>query len=249
MIQAVYFDLDNTLVDRSASIDRFAICFIRFFGSQLVDTDAARVATMIKAIDNGGYLPENSKHLTIFEAIGEGLSANLDWHITPAPSELSTFWRQVFPKCSVEMAGATQLINNLHRHGYFVGIISNGAHASREATVASTSFAHLIRQLVSSESAGVAKPNPEIFLNSVRKLGFNPNQCMYIGDHPVNDMHGAQLAGLSATLLHGFHPNLAPPKNIPIINELSEVMALLEAPRLKSYQRNLRTHLSNIDAS
>ncbi|EKJ5338223.1 HAD family hydrolase [Vibrio vulnificus] len=230
MIQAVYFDLDNTLVDRSASIDKFAISFMKFFGSKLVDTNVVQVANMIKAIDNGGYLPEDSKYSTIFEAIGENLSSRLNWENKPMPNELSAFWKQIFPQSSVEMAGAKELISNLHRQGYFIGIISNGAHASRKATLASTSFSHLVRQLVSSESFGAAKPNPGIFIHSSRKAGFSPSECMYVGDHPVNDMHGAQLAGMSATLLDGFHPNLVPPKNIQIINELSEVLALLKSP-------------------
>lgn len=229
MIKAVYFDLDNTLVHRSASIDKFTISFLDTYKSQLNDLNESTISSIIKSIGNGGYLSENSKYSKIFEAIGEELVLRLNWKVKPTSHELSEYWRIVFPQSSVEMPGAKELLVRLYSEDYFLGVISNGAHASREATLASTSFSHLISQLISSESSGVKKPSPEIFIGALSKVGFHPNECIYIGDHPVNDMQGAISAGLEAALLLGFHPNLAPPSNAHLVTELSEVIILLES--------------------
>jgi len=34
-----------------------------------------------------------------------------------------------------------------------------------------------------------------------------PEQCLYIGDHPVNDVQGATAAGMHALWMQGFHPD------------------------------------------
>jgi len=45
MIKAVFFDLDNTLVDLSKSIERFAQRFIQHFQDDLTECDWQRLAT------------------------------------------------------------------------------------------------------------------------------------------------------------------------------------------------------------
>jgi putative hydrolase of the HAD superfamily len=94
-----------------------------------------------------------------------------------------------------------------------VAIISNGARQSREATLAHLPFKHHVSALISSESAGCRKPDPAIFLHAAQALGMAPEQCLYVGDHPINDVSGAMAAGMSAVWLSGFHvwPEDEPP--------------------------------------
>jgi putative hydrolase of the HAD superfamily len=45
---------------------------------------------------------------------------------------------------------------------------------------------------------GVAKPNPEIYLRAIRRLGVEPATAVFIGDGADNELAGAERAGLRA---------------------------------------------------
>ncbi|WP_157729739.1 HAD family hydrolase [Bacterioplanes sanyensis] len=227
MIKAVFFDLDNTLVDRSASIERFAAAFVGHYQSRLQHSKAKPIASLIKHIDNGGYLPAGSPYKKVYEAIGSELALQLDWIEPVSADELTAFWRGEFPKNTVEMEGAQRLLQQLHNDRYYLGIISNGAHDSRQATVNNTSFQPLIRELVSSGGFGCSKPDARIFLAAIAAAGLQPSQCMYVGDHPVNDIQGALAVGMQATWLQGYHPASESAAEVNTIKHLSELVGFL----------------------
>ncbi|CAG9297931.1 HAD family hydrolase [Celerinatantimonas diazotrophica] len=230
MIKAIYFDLDNTLVDRIASIERFARTFVAHYSDYLVSVSWHKVASLIQQVDNGGYLAKGSKYKKIYEAIGCELRSSLLWSKEISSSEITTYWREQFPKSTVEMPGANRLLNWLFDNGYYIGIISNGSKLSRENTLKSTSFNGLISNLVSSEEFGVKKPNPDIFIKTANKAGFSPQECVYVGDHPVIDSQGALDAGMYSVLLTGFNSELAVPDNCFKIHYLSELTRVLKTP-------------------
>ena len=41
------------------------------------------------------------------------------------------------------------------------------------------------------------KPDPRIFQLALDHFGLEPEQCLYIGDHPLNDIQGAAKAGMN----------------------------------------------------
>ncbi len=76
-------------------------------------------------------------------------------------------------------------------------------------------------------SSGVSKPDPFIFTHTVRQAGFEPNECVYIGDHPLNDIMGATRAGMTAVWLAGFHTDVTLPINAPVVQNLVDVIHAL----------------------
>lgn len=227
-VKAIYFDLDNTLVDRRASIDRFAEVFVHHFKRQLNQATAEVIAERIQQIDCGGYLPSGSGYKKISQAIAGELYRWLDWVVPISETQIEAFWREQFPQCTVVMTGALETLTQLTEQGFHLGIISNGSHDSREKTVAATPFSHFIQQLVSSGQFGQKKPHPEIFLSTLEAAGFKPSQCLYVGDHPVNDIQGALSAGLHAVWLKGFHDSTRLPQQTPVITSLLELLSLIE---------------------
>lgn len=226
-VKAIYFDLDNTLVDRRASIDRFAEVFVHHFERQLNQANAEVIAERIQQIDCGGYLPSGSGYKKISQAIAGELYRWLDWVVPISETQLEAFWREQFPQCTVVMSGALETLTRLTERGFHLGIISNGSLDSREKTVAATPFSNFIQQLVSSGQFGQKKPHPEIFLSTLEAAGFKPSQCLYVGDHPVNDIQGALSAGLHAVWLKGFHEKKNLPKGAISIESLPEILNLV----------------------
>ncbi|WP_454914356.1 HAD family hydrolase [Variovorax gossypii] len=64
-----------------------------------------------------------------------------------------------------------------------VGIVSNGAESSRRETVARLSFRRHVTTVLSSERAGVKKPDPRVFTKAATELGLANSQSVFVGDH------------------------------------------------------------------
>jgi putative hydrolase of the HAD superfamily len=86
----VLFDLDDTLVDRCASLLRFAGVLHGAYASRLGDCDPSSIYPLIRAADNGGYRDR--------EAVAQELAEVLPWRDAPAAGELATYWTAEFPR-------------------------------------------------------------------------------------------------------------------------------------------------------
>ncbi|WP_065202175.1 HAD family hydrolase [Chromobacterium subtsugae] len=203
--QAVFFDLDNTLVHRNDSIDLYALQFWRDFGHAIGSGGAERVAEVIKRCDNGGYLPAGSPHGSIKQAVSHGLKTQIVWRQAVEQEALLDHWERYNAVCTAAMPGAAEAVAALLARGVRIGVISNGSHRTRLEKVARLPFASAIELTVSSESAGVGKPDAAIFRLAAEALGVAPAECWYVGDHPLNDVIGAAGAGMAPVWLSGFH--------------------------------------------
>ena len=72
-------------------------------------------------------------------------------------------------------------------HGYLLGLIERNRWS--------------FGTVVSSESAQAYKPDPRIFEGFCREAGVAPEEVLYVGDAPYDDVHGAKAAGMTVALL------------------------------------------------
>ena len=226
-IQGVLFDLDNTLAHRGLSIASYAARFATDHRERLAGASPDEIAALIMERDNGGYGVIGSPFATVREDIAATLATRLRWRDAPSTDELVHHWFEHFPTHSVEMPGATALLDRLAAAGVPVGIVSNGKESSRRGLVQHLGFDRRIRMLVSSERAGARKPDVRIFELAARELGVPADRCWFIGDHPVNDIAGARDAGMRAVWLEGFHAWPANAQRAPTIRALHELESLL----------------------
>lgn len=57
--------------------------------------------------------------------------------------------------------------------------------------------------LTFSDESGVTKPTPQVFLNTLERLGAQPSEAAHIGDLPETDLVGARAVGMRAILFLG----------------------------------------------
>lgn len=226
-IQAVLFDLDNTLTHRDQSVVVYARQFLQDFSYNLSSHELEKTVQIIRRIDNGGYpKKELLTHPSIAASVGHALTEALTWKTTPDLEELTQYWFQQFGMAAVAMQGAADLLQYLKQQQYSLAVISNGGHATRLKILEGLGFSHYFDEIISSELVGISKPKPEIFLETCQRLSIQPQQALYVGDHPVNDYAGAIGAGLNALLLNGFHEDVA---HIPQrIDKLKQVVDYLD---------------------
>ena len=226
-IRAVLFDLDNTLTHRDQSILAYSQHLAHTYQQQLQHDQISQIPSIIRRIDNGGYpKKELLTHPSIAASVGYALQQELTWSSLPDLDELTQFWFQQFGLSAVAMPGANSLLAELKQQGYKLAIVSNGGHATRLTILQGLGFSHYFDEIISSELVGISKPNPEIFLHTSRQLNIVPENCLFIGDHPINDIQGATQAGMKALWLQGFHKT-GVHKPINTIQNLAEIKQYL----------------------
>jgi len=188
-IQAVLFDLDNTLTHRDLTAQAYSRYLAEYYAPALKQVDSDKIIEIVRRIDNGGYpKKELLTHGSIGASAAYALLQELSWLNPPTIDELAHFWFSQFGRFAVEMPAAEQVLTQLKDEGYQLAIVSNGGHDTRLNTIRGLGIETYFDEIISSGLVGFNKPQPEIFQITAERLGVQPAQCLYIGDHPINDV-------------------------------------------------------------
>jgi putative hydrolase of the HAD superfamily len=105
-----------------------------------------------------------------------------------AEAAFQVFWRArqqviIFPETQT-------LLENLSRR-FTLGAISNG-----NACLKTIGLAQYFSFHFSAEDFSAPKPAPDMFLAALEKAGVAAHEALHIGDHPVDDIEGANKTGM-----------------------------------------------------
>lgn len=204
-IEGVLYDIDDTLVDlRTAAINGFlAMSAHRMEG--VPDNELHRIAEDFADDGAGAYERYMSGELTFLQqrSLRVDRAYRMAGVAVPGHSEMS-LWVQQYEK-HVQMswkpfADVLPHLESLHALGIPMGAVSNNVegYQRNKLSLAGLSMFHVV---IGSDTAGAPKPDPAPFLAGCAALGTRPAQTLYVGDNPVNDVQGAQAAGLLAVLV------------------------------------------------
>jgi putative hydrolase of the HAD superfamily len=127
---------------------------------------------------------------------------------------------------------ARPLLSELRRRGVKVGVLSNTMwpRAAHERIFVRDGILDLIDGAVYTSEIPWVKPHPEAFRAAMRAIGAtDPASCVFVGDRPYDDVHGAKSAGMRAVLV----PNSSVPafdgaRPDAVIGRLGELLGHLD---------------------
>ncbi|SEI57288.1 putative hydrolase of the HAD superfamily [Arthrobacter sp. yr096] len=93
------------------------------------------------------------------------------------------------------------VLDELDAAGIPYGAVSNNVHDYQRAKLDGAGLSR-IKILVGTDTVGVPKPDPAIYLEGVRLLGTNPGETLYVGDNRLLDAEGGTAAGLVGVWLN-----------------------------------------------
>ena len=96
------------------------------------------------------------------------------------------------------------LLRELRGRGIRVGVLSNTMwpRSAHERVFLRDDVLHLLDGAVYSSEIPWAKPHPEAFRAAMAAIGVtDPASCVFVGDRPYDDIHGAKTAGMRAVLI------------------------------------------------
>ncbi|MES2642137.1 MAG: HAD family hydrolase [Myxococcota bacterium] len=193
--RALLLDLDNTLVDRDAAFAAWV--------ASVVPPEA--VATIV-ALDAGGYGDKPALYRAVARAAGLDLVDARESFHTSFPS---------FFRLRADADGLLAAFSGL------TVIVTNGARRLQRAKIAHAGLEGRVDHVVVSAELAVEKPDPAIFLAALARAGCAPDEALMVGDHPVNDIAGAQAVGIPAVFVRS--PWFADPVGVAAVTLLSEI--------------------------
>lgn len=220
-VQALLFDLDNTLMDRDQTFRSFSMKFVQDLLGHLDENEAAQTVEDIIIRDADGYRDKDGFFAELSEV--------LPWQNPLSAAEIRAYYDDTYIHHGAIMKHAKSVLDYCRDRGYPLGLVTNGSRDIQYGKIDLLSLRSYFDTIVISGEVGISKPDPEIYRLALERLGSSAEQTLFIGDHPVNDIWGAARAGINSIWLKRNHPldeslNVKP---IAIIQELDELVGMI----------------------
>ncbi|HNS35538.1 MAG TPA: YjjG family noncanonical pyrimidine nucleotidase [Mesotoga sp.] len=188
-----FFDLDHTILD----FERSEIeALLELFDSRGITLSEEQLSL---------YRETNSKWWS-YLALGEKtkdevvLGRFVDYcssiGVSFSPEELNDEYLTRLSKKAYFLPGAREFLTTMRRRGKRMAVITNGVYRVQHNRFLSAGLPEFFEFSLSSEEAGAAKPNPEIFFVAMRRARVQKDEVVYIGDSLESDYRGAENAGI-----------------------------------------------------
>lgn len=202
-MRAVVFDLDETLIDRNSAVSDFAEkLWIEYFSGS--DTALPTFISEVRRLDGNGYTPR----VQFFDQMWECYCDTLPSRNTIEKSFFDIVWET--PRLA---DGVIYWLQFLQRKNIPLAIVTNGSTNAQETKIRNSGIGDYFSAIVVSEKFGKKKPEPSIYKEATAKLGVNPGECWFVGDHPTNDIWGSKQVGFKTAWVHlnrPWAPEIAP---------------------------------------
>lgn len=187
--EAVFFDLDGTLVDTARDFHTVLNATLAAAGREPLHFARVReqVSNGARAMIRLGFGLEPGD-----EGFDYWLEQFLDRY-----AEQLTVHSTLFP-------GMAEVLDALDTLGVPWGVVTNKPFRFSEPLMAGLGLAHRMGPLICPDHVARRKPDPEGLLLAARQAGVNPARCIYVGDHDRDIAAGRQAGMTTVAVLFGY---------------------------------------------
>jgi phosphoglycolate phosphatase len=178
--QAIFFDLDGTLIDSAPDLGAAA--------------DAMRLARGLPSLPLAQYRPMAGAGARGMLHIGFGMAPGHADYDTMREEFFSNYERSLVER-TYAFDGVADLLASLQSRGIAWGIVTNKAQRFTNPLVRQMPLLHSACAVVSGDTLAHAKPHPAPVLEAARLAGLAPERCWYVGDDK-RDIDAGRAAGM-----------------------------------------------------
>jgi len=189
MIEVIFFDLDDTLVDTS----RLA--------------ELARKNAIDNMIQHGLPVDFETAYNELLELIAE-YGSNFPHHFDYLLRRLDLKYNPKWVAAGViayhntkfahlrEVKNARKALIKLREMGYRLGIITDGNPIKQWEKILRLDIDDFFEHVVVSDFEGVKKPHPKIYQKALKIFGVKAEEAVMVGDRLYSDIFGAKRVGM-----------------------------------------------------
>ena len=217
MTKAVLFDFDETLQDRTLAFEGYMDAFLDEYLPNISQKEREAHKQDMRITGNGGYVNRVEWCTNLVKMWG--------WENAPDATVLANHYDYNFGDFNVIFENSIPLLRELKARGYLTGVITNGPSVLQNHKMDTSGLRPYCDIVVVSGDEGVHKPDPRLFEITAERLGVKPQECVYVGDHPVNDIQGALSAGMGAIRMNfGWFKDKDLRPDVPVITDIIDVL-------------------------
>ncbi|MCX6133052.1 MAG: HAD-IA family hydrolase [Ignavibacteriales bacterium] len=189
MIKAVIFDLDNTLVDFMAMKNQAIDAAIHAMRDAGLGLSAEEIRKRIDAI----YAERGIEFQSVFDQLLYDEFSKVDYKILASGIIAYRRAREaalvLYPHVYLTLIGLMKM--NLK-----LAVVSDAPSREAWLRLCYLNLHHLFDAVVTFDDTKIRKPNPEPFVEALKRLGLRAEECLMIGDWAERDMVGAAQVGM-----------------------------------------------------
>jgi len=232
-VRGVLFDLDDTLFDHNFStncataalrgcepaLSVWSLEELRHRHSELLETIHREVVAGRLSIDDARR--ERFRRLLT--------DAGADEEAVGRAPAAAVRYREEYQRSCRGVAGAAELLTALKNRKLKVAVVTNNLTAEQEQKIKRCGFGGRIDALITSEGAGIAKPEVGIFTAALAAIGVSASEAVMVGDAWETDIEGALAAGVRPVWFNwrGHPPHETPVAEIAALTPLDAAVAAI----------------------
>ncbi len=199
-VRNIIFDLDGTLIDSSAGV----------------------IEATNYALTELGEPPRRPDEIVRFIGypLEEMFAAFTDTPIEQLSAKFQERARTSVAASARALPGADEILRLLHQARYRLAIATTKFTVHTEAIIRKMNWTQCISVTASGDEVSRVKPQPDLILLAIKRLGAGPDDTVMVGD-TVNDILAARAAGIPVIAIRSpfrnddlslYRPNLLLPK-------------------------------------
>jgi putative hydrolase of the HAD superfamily len=218
-MKGIFFDLDNTLIDRASAFEGYLQDLVLRFPGVFRDR-AAQVS--LRQLDDAGLRDRPSFCR---------LAAERYPGVWRSPAEV---WQDFAAGLTRAVEFDPRVVAMVERLAdrFTLAVVTNGSALRQREKLSRARLDGLFASVVISEEVGVEKPDPEIFRRALAATGLAAEEVLFVGDDPQRDVAGAQGAGMRTCWVshHRAYPP-GPPRPSLFVTAVEELERVLPGLR------------------
>lgn len=189
LIKAAVFDLDHTLFDRYGTIKKI-IDTVDYSESPFKeDISGAEIFNAIK----------QAEKLYIYDSFNLIVNYLYENDMLRDDADLDNYYNKYikpqYMKTAVNFPFTLPMLKELKKMGIRIGVITNGQPEIQLKKLELLGLDKAFEYILVGNDFGIGKPEPNIFNKMASLMDLAPNEILYVGDHPKNDVWGSYNAG------------------------------------------------------
>jgi phosphoglycolate phosphatase len=198
--KAILFDKDGTLVDFNGTW----LTLYEKLALEAADGDPSEAARLLEI---GGYDRSSNSFLAGSELAAGTTDTIVRLWIGDGDANRQTFWKarldrafvEEGPAAAVPVPGLAATLNQLHREGRKLAVVTNDLEAAARRTIENFGVAHLFSAFLGYDSVKNPKPAADPVHLACKLLTIEPHEAIVIGDN-LHDLEMARNSGAGAAI-------------------------------------------------
>ena len=178
----------------------------------LVEAKDWHYQALNRALQLFGYQISRYDHLTTYDGLPTSKKLEMLSLESGLPKELHKFINEMKQIYTMEIVYAEckprfvheYALSKLKAKGYKLAVASNSIRNTVEVMMEKSKLIHYLDQIVSASDVVEPKPDPEIYLTSIVRLGLTPQECLIVEDNE-NGVRAAKASGAHVLVVRDIH--------------------------------------------